>query len=170
VPQYGLARAKICRLGYARQLDGNGGVRVAWAWRLCLTCLTSLTSLTRGRAIVYPEGLLAAVWYGSGKDLPLGVMQRADLPLGYARQLDGNGGVRGAGAWRLHKTYKTYKTYKMMMGAPCDTPWVCMPQFGMARAKMCRKGNVTGRFTAGVCFACLMATVVCVLRGRGACV
>ena len=51
-------------------LDGNGGVRVAWAWRLCLTCLTSLTSLTRGRAIVYPEGLLAAVWYGSGDDLP----------------------------------------------------------------------------------------------------
>ena len=32
--------------------------------------------------------------------------------------LDGNGGMRVAWAWRLHKTYKTYKTYKMMMGAP----------------------------------------------------
>ena len=34
----------------------------------------------------------------------------------------GNGGMRGAGAWRLHKTYKTYA---MMMGASCDTPGVC---------------------------------------------
>ena len=25
----------------------------------------------------------------------------------------------------MHKTYKTYKTYTMMMGASCDTPWVC---------------------------------------------
>ena len=59
-------------LGYARQLDGNGGVRVAWAWHLCLTSLTSLTCLTSWCAPVYPEGLLAAVWYGSGEDLPSG--------------------------------------------------------------------------------------------------
>ena len=38
---------------------------------------------------------------------------------------DGGGGVRGAWARRWHETYKTYKTYKMMMGASCDTPWVC---------------------------------------------
>ena len=25
----------------------------------------------------------------------------------------------------MHKTYKTYKTYAMMMGASCDTLWVC---------------------------------------------
>ena len=25
----------------------------------------------------------------------------------------------------MHKTYKTYKTYKMMIGASCNTPWVC---------------------------------------------
>ena len=73
---------------------------------------------------IYPTGLPAAVWYGSGEK----------LPQGYARQLDGNGGMRVAGAWRLHKTYKTYKTYKMMMGAPLYTPRVCLPQSGMARA------------------------------------
>ena len=54
-----------------------------------------------------------------GFAVPLcGMAQRQDVPLGYARQLDGNGGVRVALAWRLHETYKTYKTYKMMMGAP----------------------------------------------------
>ena len=35
-----------------------------------------------------------------------------------------------------------------------------VPQFGLAR----------GRFTDGVCRAFFMATVVCVLRGRGACI
>ncbi len=54
-------------LGYAGQLDGNGGVRAAGVWRLCLTCLTSRTCLTSWCAPVYPEGLLAAVWYGSGR-------------------------------------------------------------------------------------------------------
>ena len=87
-------------------------------------------------------------------------MQRADLSQGNAGQLDGCGGMRSAWAWRLHKTYKTYKTYKMMMGAPRDTPWVCLPQSGMARVKICRWG-MQGN---------LMATAVCVLRGRGACV
>ena len=77
--------------GNAGQLDGNGGMRVAGAWRLCLTCLTSLTCLTRWRAPVYPVGLLAAVWYGSGED----------LPLGYARQLDGYGGMRKRGGVTL---------------------------------------------------------------------
>ena len=95
--------------GNAGQLDGNGGMRGAGAWRLCLTCLTCRTSWC---APVYPVGLLAAVWYGSGED----------VPLGYARQLDDNGGMRVAGAWRLHKTYKTYKTYKMMMGVRHGIP------------------------------------------------
>ena len=47
---------------------------------------------------------------------------------------DGNGGLRVAVARRLHKTYKTYKTYKIMMGAPCDTPRVCMPLCGLAQS------------------------------------
>ena len=93
-------------LGYARQLDGSGGVRVAAAWRLCQTCQTCQTCLTSWCAPVYPVGLRVAVWFGSGED----------LPLGYAGQLDGNGGMRVAGAWRLHKTYKTYKTYERGVG------------------------------------------------------
>ena len=48
-----------------------------------------------------------------------------DLPVGVAGFFNGNGSMRVAAAWRLHKTYKTYKTYKMMMGAPRDTPRVC---------------------------------------------
>ena len=43
--------------GYARQLDGNGGMRVAWALRLCQTCLTSRTYLTKWGASVYPGGV-----------------------------------------------------------------------------------------------------------------
>ena len=68
------------------------------------------------------------MWNGSGED----------LPQGYARQLDGNGGMRVAWAWRLHKTYKTYKTYKMMMGAPLYTPGVCLPLWGLTLAKSYR--------------------------------
>jgi len=37
---------------------------------------------------IYPAGLPAAVWYGSGEK----------LPQGYARQLDSGGGMRVAGA------------------------------------------------------------------------
>ena len=59
----------IYRRGMPGFFDGNGGVHVAGAWRLCLTSLTCLTSWC---APVYPEGLLAAVWYGSGEDLPSG--------------------------------------------------------------------------------------------------
>ena len=91
------------------------------------------------KARYFAEGLLAAVCFGSGKD----------LPLGYARQLDGNGGVRVAWVWRLHKTYKTYKTYKMMMGAPLYTPRVCRAQCFLARAKERPLGNATRRVTAG---------------------
>ena len=54
---------------------------------------------------------------------------------------DGNGGLRAAAVWRLHKTYKTYKTYKIMIGAPRYTPRVCRALFGMAQG---------GRFTVGV--------------------
>ena len=63
--------------------------------------------------------------------------------------LDGNGGMRAAAVWRLHKTYKTYKTYKIMIGASRYTLWVCLPLFGLARAKSCRWGNAGRRVTAG---------------------
>ena len=69
-------------------------------------------------------------WRGNGIPrgfaVPQSGMARAQSCCwGSAWQLDGNGGMRVAWAWRLHKTYKTYKTYAMMMGASCDTPWVC---------------------------------------------
>ena len=45
-------------------------------------------------------------------------------------------------------------------GKPCNTPRVCLPQSGMARVKSYRWG-MQGN---------LMATGVCVLRERGACI
>ena len=75
--------------------------------------------------------------YGSGgaqaKDVP-GVMQAV---------FNGNGGLRGAGAGRLHgKFWEFLGIFERGMGAPRDTPWVCLPVGGGARG---------GRFTAGVC-------------------
>ena len=82
------------------------------------------------------------MWFGSG----------ANVPVGYACLFDGNGGVRVAGAWRLHKTYRTYKTYKIMVGAPVFAltgyavashgipRGFAVPQCGLARAKVCRRG------------------------------
>ena len=46
------------------------------------------------------------------------------------------------------------------MGAPRDNPWVCGAAVGW---------DAGGRCAAGVCFACLIATAVCSLRGRDAC-
>ena len=66
------------------------GMRVAAAWRLLKICLTCLTCLSKRVRPCIPRGLPAAVWYGSGED----------VPQGYARQLDGNGGMRVAAAWR----------------------------------------------------------------------
>ena len=47
------------------------------------------------------------------------------------------------------------------VGAPRDNPRVGSAAVGW---------DAGGRFTAGVCFACLIATAVCGLRGRDACV
>ena len=65
--------------------------------------LSDLSDLSdkMGAPLYTPRVCCAAVWYGSG----------ADVPVGYACLFYGNGGMRVAWAWRLHKTYKTYKTY-----------------------------------------------------------
>ena len=47
------------------------------------------------------------------------------------------------------------------VGAPRDNPRVGSAAVGW---------DAGGRFTAGVCFACLIATAVCRLRGCDACV
>ena len=51
-------------------------------------------------------------------------MQQADLPQGYARQLDGNGGVQTAGVWRLLMDQVDLMDLMDKMGAPRDNPWV----------------------------------------------
>ena len=103
MPQSGMARAKIYRRGMPGFFYDNGGVRVAWAWRLHKTCLTCLTCLTRWvrhcipRGFAVPQfGLAWAKIYRRGMqwaDLPqgnamgrftAGVMQWANLPQGYA--------------------------------------------------------------------------------------
>ena len=54
----------------------------------------------------------------------------------------------------MHKPNKPDKPDKPNIWVRHDIPrGFVVPQFGMARAKMCRKGNATGRFTAGVCKA-----------------
>ena len=134
-----------------RQRDGNGGMRGARVGRLHLTCLTCLTGLTRGGAPRYtPRVCCTAVWFGSGQIYRWGMQGL----------FDGNGGVPSAWAWRLHEICGNYEIYERGMGAPRYTPWVCLPLCGWAR----------GKFTVGVCKACLMATAVCRLRGRGACI
>ena len=48
------------------------------------------------------------------------------MPVRYAGQRDGNGGMRGAGAWRLHGNFWDFLgIFGRVIGAPCDTPWVC---------------------------------------------
>ena len=61
----------------------------------------------------------------------------------------------------MHKTYKTYKTYKIMMGAPCDTQWVCLCRCLVWLGGKIYRWGVPGN---------LMAAAVCLLRWRGACV
>ena len=52
---------------------------------------------------------------------------------------NGNGGLRGAGAGRLHgKFWEFLGIFERDMGAPLYTPWVCMPLSGLARRQICR--------------------------------
>ena len=49
-----------------------------------------------------------------------------ELPLGTAGQLDGNGGLLSAWAWRLHGNFWDFLgIFGRVIGAPCDTPGVC---------------------------------------------
>ena len=53
--------------GYACLFDGNGGMRVAWAWRLCLTCLTRWVRRCIPRGLAVPlSGLARAKIYRRG--------------------------------------------------------------------------------------------------------
>ena len=75
---------------------------------------------------------------------------------------DGNGGMRVAWAWRLHGNFWDFLgIFGRVIGAPCDTPWVCCAAVWYGSGE-----DVPLRY-ARLFF---MATAVCVLRGRGACV
>ena len=66
--------------------------------------------------------------------------------------LDGNGGVRVAGASRLHKTYKMMTVFALMgyAAASHDIPrGFAVPQFGLARAKSYRRGNAMADLPQG---------------------
>jgi len=85
--------------GYARQLDGNGGVRNCGGVAL-VSDLSDLSDLSdkMGTSRYTPWVCSAAVGWDVGGRCAAGVMQQADLPQGYARQLDGCGGMQAAGA------------------------------------------------------------------------
>jgi len=152
VPRCGWAWVQIYRWGVPGFFYGNGGVRAAWAWRLHLTCLTCLTCLTRWVRRCIPRGVAVPLCgMGLGADLPMGC---AGLFL-WQRWCACCGGVT------LVSDLSDLSDLSDKMGAPLYTPRVCCAAvwygFGC-------------RFTDGVCKACFMATVVCVLRGRGACI
>ena len=74
-------------LRYARLLDGCGGMLVAHG----VTLKSDLSDLSdpsdkMGASRYTPRVCGTAVWFGSGEE----------LPLGYARQLDSNGGMLSA--------------------------------------------------------------------------
>ena len=85
-----------------------------------------------------------------GRKMYRGVMQAV---------FNGNGGLRGAGAWRLHgKFWEFLGIFERGMGAPLYTPWVCLPQSGVARVIDVPQGG-----------AGCMAAVARGRRGCGAC-
>jgi len=75
-------------------LDGNGGVRVAWVWRLHGNFWDFLGFFGRviGAPCDTPWVCCAAVWFGSG----------ANVPVGYACLFDGNGGMRGRSPGQIY--------------------------------------------------------------------
>ena len=59
--------------GYAGLFYGNGGVRVAWAWRLRMDQMDQMDQMDKMGAPLYTLWVCcAAVWFGSGADLPQG--------------------------------------------------------------------------------------------------
>ena len=76
-------------------------------------------------------------------------MQRADLPQGNARQLDGNGGMLSAVAWRLLMDLVDLMDLMDKMGAPRDNSRVCSAAVWNGSAAELPRGYATVSFTAG---------------------
>ena len=88
-------------------------------------------------------GLPAALRCGSGQSYRRGYADNVIATAVCGRKMyrgvmqavfNGNGGLRGAGAWRLHgKFWEFLGIFERGMGAPLYTPWVCLPVGGGAR-------------------------------------
>ena len=148
----GMAQARDVPLGYAGFFMASAVCPAAVAWRLHKTYKTY--------KIMVGAPVFALLGYAAAShEISRGFAGRCVVWLGgkiyrwvVLCLLDSNGGMRVAGAWRLHKTYKTYKTYKIMVGGarlrpaglrrgkPRYTPWVCLPSFGMAREMIYHRG------------------------------
>ena len=73
LPLWGLARCADLPQGYARQHDGNGGVQVAAAWRWLMDQVDKMDKMDKmGAPRDNPRVGGAAVWNGSGEDVPQG--------------------------------------------------------------------------------------------------
>ena len=67
-----------------------------------------------------------------------GMTRAIDVPEGGTGFFNGNGGVQSAAAWRLRMDQMDQMDQMDNVGAPRYTPWVCMPQSGLARVKIYR--------------------------------
>ena len=67
----------------------------------------------------------AAVWIGSGADLPQCGLARAQICRRVCGQLDGCGGMRVAVARRLPMDPMDQMDQMDKIGAPLNNPWVC---------------------------------------------
>ena len=116
-------------------------------------CISRISRISRisqiyGCVTIYPEGLLCRSLEWLGRRCAARVMQLADLPQGYARHLDGCGGVRVAWVWHNKNGNERKRTETNgEKGVPRDTPGFVVPQFGMARVKIYRLGDYCNRRT-----------------------
>ena len=62
--------------------------------------------------------------------------------------------------WRLHEIYGNCEIYERGMGASLYTPRVYLPQIGMARAKMCRRGGLIGAPNKNLVFLIFLVFLV----------
>ena len=70
-----------------------------------------------------------------------GLAQSADLPQGMQGNLMATVVCVSRRRGACIRLIRLIRLIKLMMGAPCDTPWVCLPQWGMTRAKIYRLGG-----------------------------
>ena len=75
------------------------------------------------------------------------VARDADVPQEYAGLFDSNGGVRGAGAWRLLMDRVDLMDLMDKMGAPLYTPWVCGAAVWFGSGQIYRWGDYCNRRT-----------------------